>query len=76
MTKKVKSKIKDTNLNTKFPLDDYEELQTIASNIGVGGMSLSSMVRMVLYAQLEKVRKSGNPNDFLDVLNKKIPKDK
>lgn len=57
-------KIKDQNLNTKVPLADYQELQEIADKLG---MSLSSMVRTVLYAQLDKVRKSGHYRDFLDV---------
>jgi hypothetical protein len=66
---KPNKKIKDANLNVKLPEDDYRELQGIADNIG--GLNLSSMIRTLIYAQLDKVRKSKNPRDFLDILNTK-----
>lgn len=65
--RKAVKKVKDKNMNIKLPEDDYLELQEIAEKIG--GMSLSSMMRTLTYAQLEKVRKTGDPNAFLDVLS-------
>ena len=47
-------KVKNTNLNVKFPEQDYMELQVIADKIG--GITLSSMVRIIIYSQLEKVK--------------------
>jgi len=73
MPKKAKSaveKTKDSMMNVKFPEEDYIELQKIAKG-QTGGMSLSSMMRALVYAQLEKVRKSGDPREFLDMLWKK-----
>lgn len=67
--KKTIKKLKDKNMNIKLPHDDYSDLQNIADSIG--GMSLSSMIRTLVYAQLNKVRRSGNPADFLDVIKKK-----
>lgn len=65
MKKNTKTKKKkDANLNVKFPTDDYEELQEVAEQIG--GMSLSQMIRTVVYERLDRVRKSANPRDFLD----------
>ena len=55
-------------MNVKFPKDDYMDLLKIADKLG--GMSLSSMMRTLVYAQLEKVRKTGDPKSFLDVLGK------
>lgn len=81
-------KVKNKNLNAKFPEDDYLELQQIADRIG--GITLSSMVRMVIYSQLDKVKESKDPRDFLiltnyeesknkvmknKVMNVKVPKD-
>lgn len=60
-----KKKVKNMNMNVKFPEDDYRELQQIADDIG--GMTLSSMVRVLIYAQLDKVRKAGDPKVFLDI---------
>jgi hypothetical protein len=61
-------KIKNMNMNVKFPEADYRELQQIADNIG--GMSLSSMIRTLIYAQLEKTRRSGDPTTFLEIKKK------
>jgi hypothetical protein len=58
-------KVKNMNMNVKFPEDDYRELQQIADDLG--GMSLSSMVRMLIYKQLEKVRKTKDPKSFLEI---------
>lgn len=81
-------KVKNKNLNAKFPEDDYLELQQVADRIG--GITLSSMIRMVIYSQLDKVRESKEPRDFLiltnyeeskikvmknKVMNVKVPKD-
>lgn len=56
-------KIKNMNMNVKFPEKEYRELQQIADDLG--GMSLSSMIRTLVYKQLEKTRKSKDPNTFL-----------
>lgn len=56
-------KIKDRMLNVKLPDEDYEELQEIAREVGI---TLSGMVRIVLNAKLDKVRKSKNARDFID----------
>lgn len=58
-------KVKDKNLNVKLPKDDYEELQEIAEKIG--GITLSSMIRIIIYFQLSKVRETNNPVEFLEV---------
>ncbi|MBU3173288.1 hypothetical protein [Clostridium estertheticum] len=58
-------KIKNMNMNVKFPEEDYRELQNIADNLG--GMSLSSMIRMLIYSQLKKTRKSKDPKTFLEI---------
>lgn len=60
-------KIKNKNLNVKFPEEDYSQLQTIAD--AIGGMSLSSMIRVLVYKQLEKVNKSEDPHMFLNVID-------
>lgn len=65
-----KDKKKDSTCNFKLPPEDYAELQDIASKL-YGGLSLSDMMRTLTYAQLEKVRKTGDPKDFLDCLIKK-----
>jgi hypothetical protein len=58
-------KIKNKMMNVKLPEEDYRELQQIADDLG--GMSLSAMVRVLIYSRLEKVRKSGNAKYFLDI---------
>lgn len=63
--KKPEKKPKNMNMNVKFPEDDYHMLQQIADELG--GMTLSSMIRMLVYAQLEKVKISGDPKSFLDL---------
>lgn len=63
MTDSSHKKIKNMNMNVKFPEDDYRELQKIAEDLG--GMPLSSMIRMLIYAQLQKVRETGDPKSFL-----------
>lgn len=67
--KDTSKKVKDANLNVKLPEDDYREIQEIADSLG--GLTISSMIRTLIYAQLDKVRKSGDPRLFLDVLSKK-----
>ncbi|MCT4584058.1 MAG: ribbon-helix-helix domain-containing protein [Peptostreptococcaceae bacterium] len=59
----VKKKIKNMNMNVKLPEDDYRELQKIADNLG--GITLSAMIRMLVYERLNKVRKKGDPKAFL-----------
>lgn len=61
-------KIKNMNMNVKLPEEDYRELQQIADQLG--GMTLSSMIRMLIYAQLERTRKSGDPTTFLELRKK------
>lgn len=57
-------KIKNKMMNVKLPSDDYLELQLIADELG--GLSLSAMIRFLIYSRLEKVRKTGNRKAFLD----------
>lgn len=61
-TKSSDSSKRDVNMNVKFKKEEYTELQKIASELG---LSLSAMIRMVILGQLEKVKKSGNPRDFI-----------
>lgn len=61
-------KVKNMNMNVKIPEEDYRELQQIADDLG--GMTLSSMIRMLVYAQLEKARKSKDPRMFLEFKKK------
>lgn len=61
----MENKPKDKNLNVKFPEEDYRKLQKIADDIG--GMSLASMVKMLIYRQLEKVKNTGDSISFLDL---------
>lgn len=63
--KSTPKKIKDRNLNVKLPTEDYEFLQKIAEEIG--GMTLSTMIRIKIYSGLDKVKKTGNSRDFLDL---------
>lgn len=72
MSRNVDIKVKDKSLNVKFPDDDYRELQQIADDIG--GITLSSLIRMLIYTQLNKVRETGNSNDFVVVINYKVEK--
>lgn len=51
------------NMNIKMPEEDYRKLQDIASMLG--GMTLSSMIRMVLYAKLDEFDKTGDPSIFV-----------
>lgn len=60
-------KVKNKNLNVKFSQTDYEELQKIADNIG--GITLSAMIRILVYFKLEEVKSSGDPRDFLMLTN-------
>lgn len=50
-------------LNVKFPESDYEKLKKIAEELG--NMSLSSLIRMVIYNHLKQYEKSGNAQDFI-----------
>lgn len=52
------------NLNVKFPEKDYKELQRIAKDVG---LSLSSLIRMMVYSRLKRVQASGNSTDFFDL---------
>lgn len=61
---KSPKRLKNMNMNVKFPEKDYRELQRIAD--ALGGMSLSSMIRMLVYAKLNEVRRSGDPKAFID----------
>lgn len=72
MPRNKEIKVKNTNLNVKLPEDSYIELQRIADNIG--GITLSSMIRILIYSQLDKVRESGNPRDFLTLTKSKNEK--
>jgi hypothetical protein len=58
-------KVKNKNLNVKFPEEDINNLQDIADKLG--GMTLSGMIRMLVYSRLDKVKKSGDPRDFVDL---------
>lgn len=70
MPRNKELKVKNKNLNVKFPDDDYRELQQIADEIG--GMTLSSMIRMLIYTQLNKVRETGEPRNFVIISNQNI----
>lgn len=72
MPRNKELKVKNKNLNVKFPDDDYRELQQIADEIG--GMTLSSMIRMLIYTQLNKVRETGEPRNFVIISNQNIEK--
>lgn len=63
MVKKSRSefKKKDVNMNIKFPAKEYEELKDVADKLG---MTMSSLVRSIIFQKLDKVRSSGNPQDF------------
>lgn len=56
--------LKDKLLSIKIPTDVHNDLKKIADEIG--GLSISSMLRMLIYSRINKVKKSGNPKDFLD----------
>ena len=58
-----KNSIKNKNMNVKFPEDVYDELKRIADELG--GMTLSAMVRVLIYSKLEEVQKSGDPRTFI-----------
>lgn len=61
----AKKKIKNMNMNVKFPEEEYRELQRIANELG--GMTLSSMIRMLVYSKLKEVRETGDPKSFLSI---------
>ena len=60
---KREKKLKNMNMNVKFPEDDYRQLQKIADSLG--GMTLSSMIRMLVYSRLEEYKKTGDPKTFI-----------
>jgi len=62
--RKKKKKVKNMNMNVKFPEEDYRELQRIADLLG--GMSLSSMIRILIYSKLEEFRKTNDPKTFIN----------
>lgn len=66
-TKAAEKKVKDKNMNVKFPEDDYIKLQEIADAIG---LTLSGMIRTLTYTQLEQVEKTGDPRAFLGIKRK------
>jgi len=51
------------NLNVKLPESEYNELQNIAVNMG---LSLSSLIRLIIFSKLKKFRVSGNISDLID----------
>lgn len=61
-------KIKDKNVNVKFPEEDVEILREIAESLG--GMPISTMLRTLIYSRMEEVKKSGDPQMFFTT-NKK-----
>lgn len=64
MGRKSIGQVKNMNMNVKFPESDYRELQEIADKLG--GMSLSSMIRTLVYSRLEEVRKTGDHREFFN----------
>lgn len=56
---------KDMNLNVRLPKEDYEKLKQIADDLG--GISLSSMMRMLIYAKIEEVEYTGDSKVFLNI---------
>lgn len=65
MPKSIRSSKKDKTLCLKVPSDFHEELKMISERLG--GMSVSSMIRVLLYSRVEKVKKTGDPKVFLDM---------
>lgn len=65
---KTDKKIKNRNMNVKFPEEDYIKLQEIAD--AIGGMTLSGMIRTLIYTQLEEVERTGDPRAFLGIKRK------
>lgn len=51
-------------LNVKLPEEDYDKLKKIAHELG--DVSLSSMMRLLIYDRMNRYDKSGNARDFLD----------
>lgn len=64
MKKKVIKRPKNSNMNVKFPEEEYRQLQEIADQLG--GMTLSTMIRLLIYSRLERVKETGDPKKFLD----------
>lgn len=61
----MKSKDKNTtNMNIQFPNEEYERLKVIAEQLG---LTLSSLVRSTLFKLLDRVDKSGDPQDFFRI---------
>lgn len=52
-------------LNFKIPNDTYKELQLVGD--GLGGMTVSTLVRMLVYACLDRAKKAKNPLAFIDM---------
>ena len=52
-------------MNIRLLESDYKELQQIAKELG--GMSLSSMIRTLIFVQLDQVRASGDSKSFLNI---------
>lgn len=64
----TQKKVKDKNMNVKFPEKDYVKLQQIAKEIGM--QTLSAMIRTLIYTQLGEVEKTGDPKSFLSIKRK------
>ena len=62
---KTNRKLKDKMLNVKLPSEDYLELKRIANDLG--HLSLSGMIRIIIYSGLDRVKKTGNSKAFLDI---------
>lgn len=52
------------NMNVKFTETEYKEIQDVVDSLG--GMPMSSAVRMILLDRLKKVKETGNPKAFIE----------
>ena len=59
---KLTEDIFDDNINVKCTKKDKIDLQEICRK--KGGISLSDLIRMVIYPKLENYRKTKDPNSF------------
>lgn len=55
-------KPKDISMNFRLPEQEYETMKEIADKLG---MSLSGMMRAVIYDRLREYEKTKNPMSFL-----------
>lgn len=68
-----KAAARTKNMNVKFTEEDYAKLKEIADDLG--GMSLSSLIRMLVCGRIKKVNETENAADFLpkdDEFSKKV----